>query len=119
MRVYKNVSLTELGVRVPELVQDAAAREWWDINVGDECDLPSILGRGILGAVDALQLVFSNISLGLGDLDLCSDNKTLPLRLSGGCVHNRAVVSLHRLSIIRMTNGAGGVNCMFCWILVS
>lgn len=92
--------LTELGVRVPKLVQDAAAREWWDVDVGDECDLPSILGRGIFGAVDALQLVFGNISLGLGNLYFRAHNKTLPLRLSGGCIHNSAVVGLHRLSII-------------------
>lgn len=120
MCVYKSVPLTELGVRVPELVQDAAAREWWDVDVGDECDLPGILSRGILGAVDALQLVFGNIGLGLGDLHLSSDNKTLPLRLSGGCVHNRTVVSLHGLSIVRIiTSGARGVNYLFCWILVS
>ena len=111
--------LTELRVRVPELVQDAAAGEWWDINIGDKCDLPGVLGRSILRAVNALQFVFGDIGLGLGNLNLGTNNKTLPLRLSSGRINNSAVVSPDGLSVIIILNEMASGKCQLMLLKLS
>ena len=92
-------SLTELGEGVTELIQDAFAREGRGVDIGDKSDLGRILGRRIPGAVHTLQLVLCDISLGLGDLDLCADNETLSLGLSGDGILDSTVVSSDGLSI--------------------
>lgn len=81
-RIENNIhreNLVELGVRVAELGQDAAAGEGRDIDIGDESNLARQAGRSILGAVDALELVLLDVGLGLGDLDLGADDEALPL----------------------------------------
>lgn len=88
----------ELGVRVAQLIQNAAAGEGGHINIRDKSNLAGQGGRGVLGAVDTLELVLLDVGLGLGHLDLSADHKALPLRLAGLVVDDGAVVGADGLS---------------------
>lgn len=88
----------ELGVRVAQLIQNAAAGEGGHVDIRDKSNLAGQGGRRVLGTVDALELVLLDVGLGLGHLDLGADHKALPLRLSGLVVDDGAVVGADGLS---------------------